>query len=84
MVASVIKVHSDSTFKKGDVVRGYIVTTKVGRTRPSGMVVRFPDNGCVLINKKMEPVGTRVLTVLPTDLRRQGRSKLLSISSLMV
>lgn len=84
VVASVLKARPDSTFKKGDVVRGYLVTSKVGRTRPSGVVVRFAENGCVLVNKKREPVGTRVHAALPSDLRRQGRSKLLSIASHVV
>jgi large subunit ribosomal protein L14 len=81
VVASVIKAMPKSTFKKGDVVRAYLVTSTYGRSRPSGITVRFPLNGCVLVNKKRDPIGTRILSVLPSDLRRQGRSKLLSLST---
>src|SRR4051812_20165897 len=79
-VGAVQKARTGSSFKKGDVVRAYLVTSKYGRQRPSGIVLRFPENGCVLVDKKGDPVGSRVLAALPADLRRRGRSKILSIS----
>lgn len=37
--------------KKGDVVKGVIVRTKKGVSRPDGSYVKFDDNAIVLINE---------------------------------
>jgi large subunit ribosomal protein L14 len=78
VLGSVIKVRPDSDFKKGDLVRGMLVSTKVGRVRKSGVRVQFAENAMVLLNKKMEPVGSRVLGVVPMDLRKYGQTKIVS------
>ena len=76
MVAVVKKVNPDSSLKKGDLVRGYLVSTVRGHTRATGRRLRFPVNALVLVNKKQEPLGTRVRVPRPVDLRARGRSKL--------
>jgi large subunit ribosomal protein L14 len=78
LVGAVTKVRPDSEFKKGDVVRGRRVGTKVGVNRRSRVRVRFAENNIVLINKKGEPLGTRVLNVVPLDLRKRGQLKIIS------
>lgn len=84
VVASVLKASPESTMKKGDVVRGYVVTTVCGSSRPTGVKVRFPLNGVVMVNKKREPMATRVRAPLPSDLRRQGRTKRLMLAPQVV
>lgn len=81
VVASVTKAIPSSSFKKGDIVRGYLVTTVYGMTRNSGVHLRFPKNGLVLVNKKLDPIASRVMSPLPYDLRRFGRVKRLSMAS---
>jgi len=80
VVASVKKASPDSPMKKGDVVRGYLVTTVHGRSRPTGVKVRFPRNGVVMVNKKREPRATRIRSPRPSDLRRAGRMKRLMLA----
>jgi len=80
VVASVMKASPECSMKKGDVVRGYLVTSVYGRSRPTGITIRFPVNGVVMVNKKREPIATRVRSPLPSDLRRQGRMKRLMLS----
>ena len=84
IVASATKVASDSTIKKGDLVRGYLVTSVYGRVRPNGVRLRFPSNGRVLVNKKLEPIASRVTSALPVDLRKKGRRKRMSLASHVV
>ena len=84
VVASVLKALPDCSLKKGDLVRGYRVTTHRGCLRPTGLSVVFPSNGLVLITKKGEPLGTRVRVPRPTELRRHGRSKVLSLAPQLV
>jgi ribosomal protein L14 len=84
IVATVTKASPESPLKKGDRVRGYLVNSVYGRSRPSGLRVRFSTNGIVLVNKKREPLASRVLAALPQDLRRYGRTKRLSLSSHIV
>ena len=46
--------------KRGDIRHAVVVRTAKKLQRKDGMVVRFDDNACVLINKGGEPLGTRV------------------------
>jgi len=84
VVASVIKATPESTIKKGSVIRGYLTTSVFGISRRNGMKVRFPENGIVLVNKKLEPVASRVTTAMPSDLRSRGRGKRLTLTSTVV
>jgi len=75
---------SASNFKKGEVVRGVLVTTKKGVVRQNGQVIRFPENGVVLLTKKGEPMGQRVRGCLPYDLRQKGYLKLVRMADSVV
>lgn len=81
VVASVMKAVPTCSRKKGDLVRGYLVATVRGASRPTGRVQRFDRNAVVLVNKKLEPLASRIRLARPKDLRRQGLSKLRSLSS---
>ncbi|MDZ5761732.1 50S ribosomal protein L14 [Candidatus Cyrtobacter comes] len=81
IVVSVIKLSSSSSkVKKGDVFRAALVRTKKEVQRKDGSILRFDVNSAVLLNKQGEPVGTRVFGPLPTELRKRGFSKLLSLA----
>lgn len=81
VVASVMKSTPECSMKKGDVVRGYLVNTVRGHYRRSGVVQRFSSNGVVLVNKKLEPLSSRVTVPMPKDLRRLGRSKRVTLGA---
>lgn len=84
VVASVTKVRPGSTWKRGDLVNGLRVMVKKERRRRGGRWVRQEGNGRVLLNKKGEPLGTRVTGVVPMELRRRGYGKLVSMSEYIV
>ena len=56
--------------KKGDVLNAVVVRTRKGVRRQDGSVIRFDRNAAVLLNNKLEPIGTRTVSythlTLPT------------------
>lgn len=56
--------------KKGDIYKGIIVRTKMGkRNRKDGTSVKFEDNEVVLISKQENLVGNRVLGPMLREMR---------------
>ena len=46
--------------KKGDVFDAVVVRTKKGVRRSDGSLIRFDGNAAVLLDKQLNPVGTRI------------------------
>lgn len=69
--------------QKGDIKHALIIRTKKETRRKDGRYIRFDDNACILINKK-EPIGTRILGVVPAELKYKGWSKVLSLAQKVV
>jgi large subunit ribosomal protein L14 len=84
LVCSVLKAIPESSLKKGDLVRGYLVRSVYGHSLGCGIRFSYQVNNVVLVNKKGDPLGTRVLCVLPIDLRRKGLNKILSLAPKLV
>ncbi|MGL5631595.1 MAG: 50S ribosomal protein L14 [Azovibrio sp.] len=55
--------------KKGDVHMAVVVRTAKGVRRPDGSVVKFDKNAAVLLNNKLEPIGTRIFGPVTRELR---------------
>jgi len=55
--------------KKGQVATAVIIRTGAPIRREDGQTVRFDQNACVLVDSKMNPVGTRVFGPVPRELR---------------
>ena len=66
--------------KKGDVVKGVIVRTKKGVSRPDGSYVKFDDNAVVIINEDGSPKGTRVFGPIARELRDKGEGYMKIVS----
>lgn len=65
---------------KGEVVKAVIVRTKYPLKRKDGTVVRFDDNGVVLIDDKKQPRGTRVFGPIALELRDKEFTKIISLA----
>ena len=63
--------------RRGDIRHAIVVRTAKKLQRKDGMVVRFDDNACVLINKAGEPIGTRV-NGMPLHFHYQDRLQCLN------
>ncbi|MCJ1357210.1 MAG: hypothetical protein MMC33_007206 [Icmadophila ericetorum] len=70
--------------RRGDIRHAIVVRTAKKLQRRNGMVVRFDDNACVLINKAGEPIGTRLTGVVGQELRDKQWSKILSLAPMHV
>jgi large subunit ribosomal protein L14 len=49
--------------KKGDIYNAVVVRTAKGVRRPDGSLIKFDGNAAVLLNTKLEPIGTRIFAV---------------------
>jgi large subunit ribosomal protein L14 len=66
--------------KKGDVVQAVVVRTAFPVRRPDGSAIRFDRNAAVLINKQMEPIGTRIFGPVVRELRAKKFMKIISLA----
>ncbi len=80
IVVSVKEAIPNSRVKKGDVQRAVVVRTKAEIPRPDGSYIKFDRNSAVLINKDMEPIGTRIFGPVARELRAKKFMKIISLA----
>ena len=66
--------------KKGEVYSAVIVRTKKGVRRPDGSSIRFDTNAAVLLDNKLEPLGTRIFGPVTRELRVLTFMKIVSLA----
>jgi large subunit ribosomal protein L14 len=66
--------------KKGDVYNAVVVRTAKGVRRNDGSVIRFDGNAAVLLNSKLEPIGTRIFGPVTRELRGDRFMKIISLA----
>ena len=66
--------------KKGEVYSAVVVRTAKGVRRPDGSVVKFDGNAAVLLNNKLEPIGTRIFGPVARELRENAFMKIVSLA----
>ncbi len=66
--------------KKGEVYNAVVVRTRKGVRRADGSVIRFDGNAAVLLNAKLEPIGTRIFGPVTRELRGQSFMKIISLA----
>lgn len=66
--------------KKGQVCRAIIVRTKQPIRRPDGSAVRFDTNAVVLVDEKLNPIGTRIFGPVARELREKNYMKIVSLA----
>ncbi len=66
--------------KKGDVYNAVVVRTAAGVRRPDGSLVTFDSNAAVLLNNKLEPIGTRIFGPVTRELRGERFMKIVSLA----
>ena len=69
-----------SKVKKGEVYNAVVVRTAKGVRRPDGSLIRFDDNAAVLLNNKLEPIGTRIFGPVTRELRGEKFMKIVSLA----
>jgi large subunit ribosomal protein L14 len=66
--------------KKGDVYNAVVVRTAKGVRRADGSLVKFDGNAAVLLNNKLEPIGTRIFGPVTRELRTEKFMKIVSLA----
>ena len=80
IVVSIREAIPRGRVKKGDVHKAVIVRQKYAISRKDGTIIRFDTNAAVLINKDMEPIGTRIFGPVTRELRNLGFMKIISLA----
>ncbi len=55
--------------KKGEIYNAVVVRTRKGVRRKDGSLIRFDGNAAVLLNARLEPIGTRIFGPVTRELR---------------
>ena len=66
--------------KKGEVYDAVVVRTRSGVRRSDGSLIRFDGNAAVLLNPKLEPIGTRIFGPVTRELRTERFMKIVSLA----
>lgn len=66
--------------KKGDVMNAVVVRVAKGLKRGDGSLIRFDTNAAVLLNTKLEMIGTRVFGPVARELRSEQFMKIISLA----
>lgn len=66
--------------KKGDVYNAVVVRTSKGVRRNDGALIKFDNNAAVLLNTKLEPIGTRIFGPVTRELRTERFMKIVSLA----
>jgi len=66
--------------KKGEIYNAVVVRTKQGLRRPDGSSIRFDGNAAVLLNNRLEPIGTRIFGPVTRELRTNRFMKIISLA----
>ena len=80
IVVSIKEAIPNSKVKKGDVVKAVVVRTKREVARADGSYIKFDGNSAVLINKDLEPIGTRIFGPVARELRARKFMKIISLA----
>ena len=80
ITAHVREAASGGTVKKGEVVRAVIVRTKHPIRRDDGSYLRFDRNAIVIIDKDLNPRGTRIFGPVARELREKNFMKIVSLA----
>ena len=66
--------------KKGEIYNAVVVRTAKGVRRNDGSLIRVDGNAAVLLNSRLEPVGTRIFGPVTRELRNKQFMKIISLA----
>ena len=66
--------------KKGEIFNAVVVRTAKGVRRQDGSLIKFDGNAAVLLNAKLEPIGTRIFGPVTRELRTEKFMKIVSLA----
>jgi len=66
--------------KKGEIYNAVVVRTAKGIRRTDGSLIKFDNNAAVILNAKLEPIGTRIFGPVTRELRTAKFMKIVSLA----
>src|SRR3569832_534471 len=66
--------------KKGEIYNAVVVRTAKSERRQDDTQIRFDGNAAVLLNAKLEPIGTRIFGPVTRELRTERFMKIVSLA----
>lgn len=80
IVVSILEAAPRGRVKKGDVHKAVVVRTCKGIRRGDGSLIKSDSNAAVLLNAKLEPIGTRIFGPVMRELRTERFMKIVSLA----
>jgi len=84
IICAVKKSLPAGEIKQGEIITCVVVRTKFPTRREDGSYVRFDRNAAVVIDKEMNPRGTRIFGAVARELRDKNFMKIVSLASEVV
>ena len=78
--AAIKEAQPTGMVKKGQVCRAIVVRTSHPIRRADGSLVRFDNNAVVLVDEKLNPLGTRIFGPVARELREKNHMKIISLA----
>nr|UDP55446.1 ribosomal protein L14 [Schizostauron trachyderma] len=75
------KSKKTSKVKKKEIYRALIIKTKTKYSKKDGSKISFSTNSVALMNKQGNPVGTRIIGLIPKILKKKKFQKFISLSA---
>ncbi len=66
--------------KKGEIYNAVVVRTRKGVRRSDGSLIRFDGNAAVILDSRLEPIGTRIFGPVTRELRTKKFMKIISLA----
>ena len=66
--------------RKGEIFDAVVVRTRKGVRRPDGSLIRFDSNAAVLLDKQLQPIGTRIFGPVTRELRTENFMRIVSLA----
>ena len=66
--------------KKGEIYNAVVVRTRKGVRRGDGSLIRFDGNAAVLLDKQLQPIGTRIFGPVTRELRNERFMRIVSLA----
>jgi large subunit ribosomal protein L14 len=77
---SVKEAQPGGMVKKGQVCSALVVRTKQQIRRADGSLLSFENNAAVIVDEKMNPIGTRIFGPVARELREKNFMKIISLA----
>ena len=77
-LGDIIRVSIKEASPTGSIRKGQVATAVI--VREDGQRVHFDQNACVLVDSKLNPIGSRVFGPVPRELREKNYMKILSMA----